>query len=104
VLRFGAYGPAVIDRLRWMAAVLGPALRAAIRAHGPVDVKAIIGQMLAMGDEGHNRNRAGNLLLLRDLLPDLVRSGLPAADVADVARFIGGNHHFFLNLTMPACK
>src|SRR5262249_38975155 len=36
VLRFGAYGPAVIDRLRWMAAVLGPALRATVRAHGPV--------------------------------------------------------------------
>jgi Protein of unknown function (DUF1116) len=104
VLRYGAYGPAVVDRLRWMAAVLGPALRAAVRAHGPVDVKAIVGQMLAMGDEGHNRNRAGTLMLLRDLLPALVESGLPAADVAAVARFVGGNDHFFLNLVMPACK
>jgi hypothetical protein len=104
VLRYGAYGPAVIDRLRWMAAVLGPALRAALRAHGPVDIKAIVGQMLAMGDEGHNRNRAGTLMLLRDLLPDLISAGLPAADVAEVARFIGGNDHFFLNLAMPAAK
>jgi hypothetical protein len=104
VLRYGAYAPEVIDRLRWMAAVLGPALQAAVRAHGPVDVKAIVGQMLAMGDEGHNRNRAGTLMLLRDLLPDLVRCGLPSADLAEVVRFVGGNDHFFLNLVMPAAK
>ena len=104
VLRYGAYAPAVIERLRWMGAVLGPALQKAVRAHGPVDVKAIVGQMLAMGDEGHNRNRAGTLMLLRDLLPDLAGSGLPSSDLADVARFVGGNDHFFLNLVMPACK
>jgi Protein of unknown function (DUF1116) len=104
VLRYGAYAPEVIDRLRWMGSVLGPALQAAVRRHGPVDIKALVGQMLTMGDEGHNRNRAGTLMLLRDLLPDLVESGLPAADVARVARFIGGNDHFFLNLVMPAAK
>ncbi len=104
VLRYGAYSPEVIDRLRWMAAVLGPALQGAVRRHGPVDVTTIVAQMLAMGDEGHNRNRAGTLMLLRDLLPDLIASGLPATDLADVARFVGGNDHFFLNLVMPACK
>ena len=104
VLRYGAYAPEVIDRLRWMSSVLGPALQAAVRAHGPVDIKAIVGQMLAMGDEGHNRNRAGTLMLLRDLLPDLVDAGLPSRDVAAVARFVGGNDHFFLNLAMPAAK
>jgi hypothetical protein len=104
VLRYGAYGPEVVDRLRWMSAVLGPALQAAVRAHGPLDIKAIIGQMVQMGDEGHNRNRAGTLMLLRDLLPHLVEGGFGSADTARVARFIGGNDHFFLNLVMPACK
>lgn len=104
VLRYGAYGPEVIERLRWMGAVLGPALAAAVRAAGPVDVKALIGQMVQMGDEGHNRNRAGTLMLLRDLLPSLVESGLAASEVARVARFIGGNDHFFLNLVMAAAK
>jgi hypothetical protein len=104
VLRYGAYAPEVIARLRWMGAVLGPALQGAVRAHGPVDIKAIIGQMLAMGDEGHNRNRAGTLMLLRDLLPHLIHSGLSSVDLAEVTRFIGGNDHFFLNLVMPAGK
>ena len=39
------------------------------RAPAPIDIKAIIAQMLQMGDEGHNRNRAGTLMLLRELLP-----------------------------------
>jgi hypothetical protein len=104
VLRYGAYGPEVIDRLAWMSGVLGPALRSAVRRHGPLDVRAIIGQMVQMGDEGHNRNRAGTLMLLRDLLPHLVEAGVPAADTARIARFVGGNDHFFLNLVMPAAK
>ena len=32
VLRYGAYGPEVIDRLRWMNTVLGPILQQAVRA------------------------------------------------------------------------
>jgi hypothetical protein len=104
VLRYGAYAPEVIDRLRWMSAVLGPAFAAALRDHGPVDIKAIVGQMVQMGDEGHNRNRAGTLMLLRDLLPSVVESGLPGSDAARVARFVGGNDHFFLNLVMAAAK
>ena len=59
VLRYGAYSPHVLSRLRWMSDVLGPLLQAAVRTAGPVDVTAILAQMLQMGDEAHNRNRAG---------------------------------------------
>ncbi len=104
VLRYGAYSAEVIDRLRWMSAVLGPLLQAAVRRHGPVDVTAILTQMVQMGDEAHNRNRAGTLMLLRDLLPSMVETGSDPSDTADAARFIAGNDHFFLNLAMPACK
>ena len=104
VLRYGAYGPEVLTRLRWMHDVLGPLLQKAVRATGPVDVTGILTQMLQMGDEAHNRNRAGTLMLLRDLAPALVTTGADAADVAEVLRFVGGNDHFFLNLAMPACK
>jgi len=104
VLRYGAFGPEVIDRLRWMADVLGPALAVAVRACAPVDITAIVGQMVQMGDEGHNRNRAGTLMFLREILPALIASGLPPADVAEVARFVGNNDHFFLNLGMPTGK
>jgi Protein of unknown function (DUF1116) len=104
VLRYGAYGPDVIERLRWMERVLGPVMRAALHAYGPLDVRAMTAQALQMGDEGHNRNRAGTSLFLRELLPGLLEAGAPAGDLAAVARFVAGNDHFFLNLVMPAAK
>ncbi len=104
VLRYGAYSPDVLERLRWMSAVLGPLLRDAVAAAGPVDVTGILTQMLQMGDEAHNRNRAGTLMLLRDLAPAMVNVGHAPSAVADSLSFIGGNDHFFLNLAMPACK
>jgi len=112
VLRYGAYGPEVLTRLRWMREVLGPLLQRAVRSTidstGPVDVTGILTQMLQMGDEAHNRNRAGTLMLLRDLAPAMVASaadaGFAGSAVAESLRFIGGNDHFFLNLAMPACK
>src|SRR4051812_29400755 len=104
VLRYGAYSDEVLERLRWMSAVLGPLLAHAVRATGGVDVKAIVAQMLQMGDEGHNRNRAGTLMLLRELLPAMIASPFAPADVARAVGFVAGNDHFFLNVGMPACK
>jgi hypothetical protein len=104
VLRYGAYGPEVIDRLRWMSSVLGPVLGSAIRRHGPLDLKAIMAQALQMGDELHNRNRAATSLLLRELAGDLVECDAPQSDIADVLRFVNGNDHFFLNPGMAAAK
>ncbi|MCW2492162.1 MAG: hypothetical protein JWN47_1526 [Frankiales bacterium] len=104
VLRYGAYGPEVLSRLRWMSDVLAPLLQTAVRARGPVDLRAILAQMVQMGDEAHNRNRAGTLMLLRELLPAMVESGAPSSQVAEAVRFVSANDHFFLNLSMPACK
>jgi hypothetical protein len=108
VLRYGAYSPEVVDRLHWMTDVLGPLLQLAVRttrdAAGPIDVKAIVAQMIQMGDEGHNRNRAGTLMFLREVLPAMIDSGRPSAEVAEAVRFVSGNDHFFLNLVMPTCK
>ncbi|MFT4287501.1 DUF1116 domain-containing protein [Nocardioides sp.] len=108
VLRYGAYEESVLVRLRWMRDVLGPLLQRAVRgtvgAGTTIDVTGILTQMLQMGDEAHNRNRAGTLMLLRDLSPALVTSGADSEDIAEVLRFVGANDHFFLNLAMPACK
>jgi hypothetical protein len=109
VLRYGAFSEEVIERLQWMTSVLGPILKnATIRraqsTAGPLDIKSIIAQMIQMGDEGHNRNRAGTLMFLRDLVPEMLESGENPEDIAKVIRFIGSNDHFFLNLVMPACK
>ncbi|GAA3976147.1 DUF1116 domain-containing protein [Actinomadura viridis] len=104
VLRYGAYGPEVIDRLRRMGTVLGPVLRSAVRGHGPVDLLAIMAQALQMGDELHNRNRAATSLLLRELAADLAEADAPRDRVAEALRFAAANDHFFLNPAMAAAK
>ena len=105
VLRYGAYDAQVLDRLAWMRDVLARVLAAALaRLPDPLDLRAMIAQALQMGDEGHNRNRAGTSLLLRALLPALLTVDEPTADVVAAAEFISGNDHFFLNLAMAAGK
>ncbi|NVI88637.1 DUF1116 domain-containing protein [Actinomadura sp. BRA 177] len=105
VLRYGAYGPEVIERLTWMGEVLGPALQAAVRRHGPLDLMSVIAQALQMGDELHNRNRAATSLLLRELAPDLAAADdIPRDQAAEALRFAANNDHFFLNAGMAAAK
>jgi len=104
VLRYGAFGPEVLERLRFMAEILGPALAEALAEHGPIDLKHLMAQALHMGDEGHNRNRAGTSLLLRELAPALVRVERSRDQVSRVLAFIHANDHFFLNLSMPMAK
>jgi hypothetical protein len=57
-----------------------------------------------MGDEGHNRNRAGSALLGRLLGPHLVRTGLPSEQLGEVFRYLADNDLTALNPVMAACK
>lgn len=104
VLRYGAFSEEVIDRLKWMETVLGPVLKATLELSGPIDLKTMIAQVVQMGDEGHNRNKAGTSLLIRELAPFLVMTDFSLEIKSDVLKFMHSNDHFFLNLTMPACK
>jgi len=104
VLRYGAYSDEVIKRLKWMENLLAPLLKQALKLHGPIDLKTMITQALQMGDEGHNRNRAGTSLLIRELAPCIIQTKFREEEKIEVLKFIDNNDHFFLNLTMPACK
>lgn len=104
VLRYGAFSEEVIERLKWMETILAPVLKATLELSGPIDLKTMIAQVVQMGDEGHNRNKAGTSLLIRELAPYLVMTDFSNEVKQDVLKFIHSNDHFFLNLTMPACK
>ncbi|SFI19331.1 Protein of unknown function [Tindallia magadiensis] len=104
VLRYGAYGEDVIKRLKWMEEVMAPVLKEALEKSGPIDLKTMVAQVVQMGDEGHNRNKAGTSLIIRELAPHIIETSFDNQQKAEVMRFINGNDHFFLNLTMPAFK
>lgn len=104
VLRFGAFSEEVIVRLKWMQNTLAPVLKEAMEIKGSIDLKSIIAQIVQMGDEGHNRNKAGTSLVFRELAPSIVKTSFSDSIKAEVLNFIDKNDHFFLNLSMPACK
>jgi len=105
VLRYGAYGSDVYERLHWMADVLYPTLQAAIESLPKgIDLRALIAQALHMGDEGHNRNRAGTSLFLRAITPAIISTCADGERAAEAFAFIEKNDHFFLNLSMAAGK
>jgi hypothetical protein len=105
VLRYGAFGPEVIERLHWMDRVLGPVLAAVLENMGPVDLQSLIAQALQMGDDGHNRNRAVTSLFLREIGAALVDGAdAPIDQRRQVFEFINSNDHFMLNLVMAAGK
>jgi hypothetical protein len=104
VLRYGAYSDAVIEKLKWMEDVLYPTLKAAMEDMKKIDLKNIMAQALHMGDEVHNRNRAATSLFYRQIAPAIIRTSTGTKEMVKVLEFINGNDHFFLNLSMPACK
>jgi hypothetical protein len=103
VLRYGAYSEEVLAKLRWMEDVMAPVLADAIEASGGIDIRALLAEALHMGDEGHNRNKAGSILYATKLAPFIVK--VTNADVAsEVLRFLGDNALSVLNPVMAACK
>jgi len=104
VLRYGAFSEEVISRLNWMADELAPILKKTFAQYGELDMKSLISQAIQMGDEGHNRNRAGTSLFIREIAPHLVELNEDRQKLRKVLEFLNSNDHFFLNLTMPSCK
>jgi len=99
---FGVDSDVAIERLRFLRDAVGPVLAEALSSHGPVDVFSLASQGIPMGDDVHMRVQATTNLLLRDLLPHLVRATHQRA--ADVAEFLSGNHLMFLNVAMAGAK
>jgi hypothetical protein len=104
VLRYGAYQEDVQARLRWMNSTMAAVLKDALAASGGQDIRALLAEALHMGDEGHNRNKAGSILYTKNLAPFIAKVA-PNGDVAsEVLKFLGDNALSVLNPVMAACK
>ncbi len=102
VLRYGAYDEDVLRRLRWMNEEMGPILADALSEQDGLDVRALLAESLHMGDEGHNRNKAGSVLFAVRLTPAIVK--VAGKSAAAVLGFLGDNALSVLNPVMAACK
>jgi hypothetical protein len=105
VLRYGAYSLDVIAKLRWMNNTLGPTLAAALESSEEgIDIRALLSEALHMGDEGHNRNKAGSFIYTTRLAPLVSRVAPDSETAGKVLQFLGDNALSVLNPVMAACK
>ena len=104
VLRYGAYSEDVLKKLHWMNDVLGVALADALAQSNGLDLRALIAEALHMGDEGHNRNKAGSLIYLKLISPLIAKVVKDEAVESEILQFIGDNALSVLNPVMAACK
>ncbi|MDP1715110.1 MAG: DUF1116 domain-containing protein [Anaerolineales bacterium] len=104
VLRYGAYSADVLKKLHWMNDVLGRALADALAQSNGIDLRALIAEALHMGDEGHNRNKAGSLIYLKLLSPLIAKVVKDDVVEAEILQFLGDNALSVLNPVMAACK
>jgi hypothetical protein len=99
---FGRATPASIARLVFLREVAAPVIGQILERTSPLDVLALAAQAVAMGDDVHVRTQAATNLLIREWLPQLAE--LSGPDSAAFARFLAGNHLFFLTLAMGAAR
>ncbi len=104
VLRMGAYSQDVLERMKWLNDVFAPTLDAALKAMGGVDLRALLGKALHMGDDGHNRLDAASVLFTAQLAPHIVKTAKNQDVAAEVIRFLGENALSILNPVMAGCK
>lgn len=105
VLRFGAYSQEVVDRLTWMKNVLGPILGKAIRTlDGGINVGPMMAKAIAMGDEFHQRNIAGSLVFMKEIVPIITRLDIDEKEKQEVVQFLADTDQFFLNIMMATGK
>ncbi|HUF38845.1 MAG TPA: DUF1116 domain-containing protein [Anaerolineales bacterium] len=104
VLRYGAYAPEVLEKLRWINETMGPMLAEALAGTEGLDIRALLAEALHMGDEGHNRNKAGSLIFTRLLAPLIAEVAGEPAVKSEVLEFLGANALSVLNPVMAACK
>ena len=105
VLRFGANGPDVIERLRWIEGTLAPTLKTAVAGiKGGINLKSIQGQALLMGDEVHSRNTAASSLFYRAVAGALAKADTERRKFSETLDFIDANWQFFLNLSIASAK
>ncbi len=105
VLRFGAFSEEVVNRLHWMADVLGPTIAKAVKSTPEgINLNVVISKAITMGDEFHQRNIGASLVLLKELIPLIDALEMDRKEKQDVIRFLANTDQFFLNVMMAVGK
>lgn len=100
---FGRESQGAIDRLVFLRDVVQPRFARILEEVGPIDIMSLAGQGVQMGDDVHIRTQATTNLLIRNVLPAIVRLGKDPESLA-MSEFLATSHLFFLTIAMAGAK
>jgi len=103
-LRYGCFDDNVKRKLDWNRDVLGPVLSAALRECGGIDMVPLMGKAMHMGDDGHNENRAANLLFCMQLMPHILKTDFSKDVIREVVTWMNTDTRFVSTAEMAVCK
>jgi hypothetical protein len=103
-LVLGMWDEEVGARLQWFRDELAPALDAALRELGGIDLVPLMAEALRRGDELHNRNAAATSMLAERLAPGFARAGVPAGLQERAYALMGANPQFFVPCSLAAAR
>jgi len=105
-LMVGGCDKHTVQKLLWLREILMPVMSETLRLCGGVDLDEIRARAIHMGDEIHNRSDATALLLFKDLVPTIIRTGIETAVVREVLDYLAAQTHenFGTRFNMGASK
>jgi hypothetical protein len=103
-LVLGMWDDSVEERLRWFRDEFGPALDAAIRAVGGIDLRELMTEALRRGDELHNRNAAATSMLAERLAPGFARAAIGVELEERAFELMRANPQFFVAASLAASR
>lgn len=103
-LRYGSTAPETLERVRWLHGEFAHVLGAALRNLGGIELFALMGQVLAMGDELHSRQKAASALFLATVASAVCECGATSTSASSTLAFLAKNDFFFLPLAMASAK
>ena len=101
-LRWGFYDEQVEKDMCWLRDIYAPAINAALRMLGGVDVKEGLSKTAGMGDENHVRQPGSSMAQALQLIDTLVDLDVPGRD--EVIHFLTINDRFYLHVVMAAVE
>jgi hypothetical protein len=102
VLRWGFYNDEIQRDLVWFRDYYGPALGAAVRKAGGVDLISILTKTAGMGDENHNRQPAATMQMALQLIPIMLDCDFPEKN--RIIKEYSANDRFFLHVMMAGVE
>ena len=85
---WGNYSVEIDQNLKYMRDELFPVLRELILKRKGLPIKPILAEGLQMGDENHTRQTAGDLIFIKEILPDLLHMDIKKETMLKCMKFI----------------